>query len=159
MKSILYVGATLMIGASIYGFVDYKSTSHKKEFTSMYEEKKKTEPVVSTESKKTELVAEKKIASREKKVVIKKQAVNRKEDITSVKHNADDIATATNKVKEIEKPVVNVPVSKDSNVEKKVAKKKRKISTKMFSRAPIREEPGLPQPAKTELKKIEIKEQ
>ena len=38
MKSILYVGATLMIGASIYGFVEYKQTSQKKEFTSMYAE-------------------------------------------------------------------------------------------------------------------------
>ena len=33
MKSILYVGATLMIGASIYGFVDYKKTSRNNEFT------------------------------------------------------------------------------------------------------------------------------
>ena len=31
MKSILYAGAALMIGASIYGFVDYKKNSHKKE--------------------------------------------------------------------------------------------------------------------------------
>ena len=38
MKSILYVGAALMIGASIYGFVDYKKTSHKKEFIRMYED-------------------------------------------------------------------------------------------------------------------------
>jgi hypothetical protein len=36
MKSILYVGATLMIGASIYGFVDYKQTSQKKEFKEQY---------------------------------------------------------------------------------------------------------------------------
>jgi len=43
MKSILYVGATLMIGASIYGFVDYKKNNHKKEFTRMYE-REKNEP-------------------------------------------------------------------------------------------------------------------
>ncbi len=36
MKSVLYVGATLMIGASIYGFVDYKQTGSKKEFKDMY---------------------------------------------------------------------------------------------------------------------------
>ncbi len=48
MKSILYVGATLMIGASIYGFVDYKQTSQKKEFTNMYVEEKAKEPVVVT---------------------------------------------------------------------------------------------------------------
>ena len=48
MKSILYVGATLMIGASIYGFVDYKKTSHSKEFTGMYSAEKIKEPVVVT---------------------------------------------------------------------------------------------------------------
>jgi hypothetical protein len=36
MKSVLYVGAALMIGASIYGFVDYKHTRNKKEFKEMY---------------------------------------------------------------------------------------------------------------------------
>ncbi len=36
MKTILYAGAALMIGASIYGFVDYKSTQNKKEFKEMY---------------------------------------------------------------------------------------------------------------------------
>ena len=36
MKSMLYVGAALMIGASIYGFVDYKQTSKQKEFTKLY---------------------------------------------------------------------------------------------------------------------------
>ena len=51
MKSILYVGATLMIGASIYGFVDYKKTSQKKEFSTMYGEEKKKEVVVIAETK------------------------------------------------------------------------------------------------------------
>lgn len=46
MKSILYVGATLMIGASIYGFVDYAKTRNKKEFKDMYAEKTVTQPVV-----------------------------------------------------------------------------------------------------------------
>ena len=43
MKSILYVGATLMIGAGIYGFVDFKKTNRNKEFTKMYDSKKVTE--------------------------------------------------------------------------------------------------------------------
>jgi hypothetical protein len=38
MKTILYASAALMIGASIYGFVDYKSTQNKKEFKEMYAE-------------------------------------------------------------------------------------------------------------------------
>jgi hypothetical protein len=52
MKTILYAGAALMIGASIYGFVDYKSTQNKKEFKEMY-----AEPVQPTEE---EVVAEEK---------------------------------------------------------------------------------------------------
>ena len=52
MKSILYVGATLMIGASIYGFVDYKQTQGKKEFKEMYAEEK--EPVIMDEEKVTD---------------------------------------------------------------------------------------------------------
>jgi len=46
MKSILYIGATLMIGASIYGFVDYNKTRNKKEFKNLYAEKEVTQPVV-----------------------------------------------------------------------------------------------------------------
>ena len=79
MKSILYVGATLMIGASIYGFVDYKKTSHKKEFTTMYNDNKKTQ-LVTEDNKVTEpvvnknLVAEnKEIAGNEKKVAVKEK--------------------------------------------------------------------------------------
>lgn len=36
MKSFLYVGASLMIGASIYGIIDYQKTSHEKEFKTLY---------------------------------------------------------------------------------------------------------------------------
>jgi hypothetical protein len=50
MKSILYVGATLMVGASIYGFVNYEQTSKKKEFTNMYKE---TETEIPETKKKT----------------------------------------------------------------------------------------------------------
>jgi len=45
MKSILYVGATLMIGASIYGFVDYSKTRNKKEFKNMYSGTEVKQPV------------------------------------------------------------------------------------------------------------------
>jgi hypothetical protein len=59
MKSVLYVGATLMIGASIYGFVDYNKTSHNKEFKNMYSEKKVIDPNVISDNKITEPVIEK----------------------------------------------------------------------------------------------------
>jgi hypothetical protein len=38
MKPVLYVGAMLMVGATIYGFADYKKTSDTKEFKKMYSE-------------------------------------------------------------------------------------------------------------------------
>ena len=68
MKSILYVGATLMIGASIYGFVDYKKTSQKKEFSTMYGEEKKKAVVVIADNKTTEPVMKKEIKEIEKPV-------------------------------------------------------------------------------------------
>lgn len=36
MKPLLYIAAALMIGAAIYGFVDFKKKSHSKEFQSLY---------------------------------------------------------------------------------------------------------------------------
>ena len=39
MKAILYIGATLMVGASIYGFIDYKKSSHDKNFRNLYDSK------------------------------------------------------------------------------------------------------------------------
>lgn len=71
MKSILYVGATLMIGASIYGFVDYKKTSHNKKFSNMYAEKKGVVPEVVTDIKLTEPV----IIKGEEKIIDNKNAV------------------------------------------------------------------------------------
>jgi uncharacterized protein HemX len=87
MKSILYVGATLMIGASIYGFVDYKQTSHKKEFTTMYSEEKLAEPAMVAENK--ELSAELKkeeVANTEvKKTEVKKSTTKKKKSSSVVK--------------------------------------------------------------------------
>ena len=40
MKAILYVGGALMVAASIYGFIDYKKSSHNKNFRNLYENKK-----------------------------------------------------------------------------------------------------------------------
>jgi hypothetical protein len=38
MKSMLYVGAALMISATIYGFVDLKKSNNAKEFKNLYQE-------------------------------------------------------------------------------------------------------------------------
>ncbi len=56
MKSVLYVAAAFMIGASIYGFVDYSKTSRHKEFKTMYDEPEVKQPVVTEEKKQTEII-------------------------------------------------------------------------------------------------------
>jgi hypothetical protein len=88
MKSMLYVGAALMIGASIYGFVDYRETSRKKEFKKMYEHKDVNKPVV---------IEEKKSIVVEKKEDVKKETVETKKAST---------ITAKKEKKVTEKPVV-----------------------------------------------------
>lgn len=95
MKSILYVGATLMIGASIYGFVDYKQTHNKKEFKAMYVESpaepevkgeiNTTDPVIATVAKEDVRTTEKKTDVKTavvKNTVTKKKAVVKKKKRT-----------------------------------------------------------------------------
>lgn len=41
MKAILYIGAILMVGASIYGFIDYNKSSHDKNFKKLYDNKER----------------------------------------------------------------------------------------------------------------------
>ena len=65
MKSILYVGATLMIGASIYGFIDYQKTSRKKEFTNMYKDKEVNKPETVVNGKTTDPIKSKEITVKE----------------------------------------------------------------------------------------------
>lgn len=57
MKKMLFAGAVLMIGASVYGFVDYKKASQKNEFKNLYAEKQKEsvkDPVKDTNKVETE---------------------------------------------------------------------------------------------------------
>src|SRR5688572_20160730 len=94
MKSMLYVGATLMIGASIYGFVDYKQTHNTKEFKEMYSEKKAAAvPVVSTDE--VVPLAEKKATVRSKPVAGKKKAVAKEEKVTGIEPIAAEDKLAT----------------------------------------------------------------
>jgi len=140
MKSVLYVGATLMIGASIYGFVDYKKTSHDKEFTKMYEEPKTTEPVTVTDPVKNENVVKTETPvpakTTAKKGVSKKQVLPEEETVPSIKPIAEDEKMIVDD-KAIEKTTVTVTPSK-STVEKKVTKPRR-LSTKLFSRGALDE--------------------
>ena len=158
MKSILYVGATLMIGASIYGFVDYKQTSRNKEFTNMYDEEKKEESTIVITKKVTESVEKKEGIKEVKKVAIKKQAVSNEAPIVSIKPIAENERINTNEIKEIDQSATDIKIAEESGIEKTVTKK-RKFSTKLFSRGALDEryiEPKVK--SKTESKKIEIKE-
>jgi len=155
MKSILYVGATLMIGASIYGFVDYKKTSHSKTFTGMYELKEpveiKTNPAPAIQEKTEPVFAS-------KKTVVKNEPA--KEEVLTNKTKIDVISA-----EKIETdPVITetAPLKDNGTTERYKKAKKRKFSTKSFSRAPLREEREmveLPVPAKVKTKKTASKEQ
>ena len=140
MKSMLYVGATLMIGASIYGFVDYKSTSRKKEFKHMYTDEKTTipEPVVTTVEK--EPVVEKAISKNNKKEIVSKKRGSKEEVVPVIKPIAAEDKIVTEKTSLPEKTTVTVTPSTESFITKVVEKKKRKLSSRLFSRAPLRDE-------------------
>lgn len=137
MKSILYAGAALMIGASIYGFVDYSQASNKKEFNNMYTAEKE-KPAVATLKTGTDQPT--------------KQAI-RKEDKTGEKKNVTPVNIKAKKEDKSEK------YADEKKKEYKVKKGKRKLSTKLFSRAPLREEMEELPAQKNETKKTERKDQ
>ncbi|MBL7741190.1 MAG: hypothetical protein JNK14_18350 [Chitinophagaceae bacterium] len=110
MKSLLYAAVALMIGASIYGFVDYSKTKGQKEFTGMYDEKETTSPAVV-----------------ETKIPVEVVPVS---SIDKPGTPGND-RTKEEKVKK-EGSIVKNLVNK--------FKKKRKVDFESFSRAPLREE-------------------
>ncbi|MBL0132372.1 MAG: hypothetical protein IPP43_15765 [Chitinophagaceae bacterium] len=162
MKSILYVGATLMICASIYGFVDSKKTSRNKEFKNMYKESPVPEAVTVVTREKTEPVVKKENSSNPKTTKAKNQATKSSEYDLPIKPIPDEDKIAPKERKGIEKTTVNVSVSKEGSAEKST-KKKRKLNTKLFSRGSLDDRYVEPK-EKTELpkegvKKTENKEQ
>lgn len=112
MKSILYIGAVLMTGACIYGFVDYRKTSNRKEFKSLY----RTE----TASTKTALSPE------QVRDVNAIEKVNEKTKIAEPATGYSDV-DKTERAKEIS-PVKTV------NGTRKFSKRK-KLNYKLYSRA------------------------
>ena len=84
MKSILYIGATIMIGASIYGFFDYQKTSRNREFKKMYTEPVAKEPVVSDNKTVTTEIS---TNETEKKVVNTNTGEEKKTAVAKVKKN------------------------------------------------------------------------
>ncbi|MGH2552563.1 MAG: hypothetical protein ACRDEB_02535 [Chitinophagaceae bacterium] len=143
MKSILYVGATLMIGASIYGFVDYEKTKNKKEFTNMYKETTLAEPVIVPVSSKNNKEERKDILVNKKDKTVKSQKIKNN---NPVENNGESIEVTTPVPKEeklitkevkIDIPEVTVAPTKDNVSDKVVTHKKRKLSTKLFSRGAL----------------------
>lgn len=132
MKSILYAGAALMIGASIYGFVDYKKTSHKKQFTDMYKDVKENKPAPFV--RETSIVAERGVLKNDEKKVINKTTVTEKTALRNQKEVSKE------KMIPAEKIVLTNDEPEETGSKEKVKIHRKKISPKIFSRAPIREE-------------------
>lgn len=149
----LYVGAALMIGASIYGFVDYRQTHNKKEFKEMYAEKKSTVPATPVTTKSDELLlTEKKEPLSEKPASVKKKTVIKKSGRKSVQPiPEEDKMTAANNILVSEAIALPEP-PKESNAAKTV--KKKKIRKEFFSRGRMPDE-ELIEPVKKESKKTE----
>jgi hypothetical protein len=79
MKMIMYIGAALMIGAGIYGFVDYKKKNQSKEFQSLYRQEQKKEvqePVTADVTQAT--IAAPAVTEKKEAGVVNKETVVRK---------------------------------------------------------------------------------
>ena len=163
MKTILYIGATLMIGASIYRFVDYKKTSPNKEFTKMYDSKETIQPVINNENLLTGQAGIKKVVTKpetknnEKVAVIKKESLKKNEvaeEKTVTKMPMKPMETII-----AEKAATNIVLKENTAVETdKPVKKEKKLSYKLFSRAPL-EEKYIDKELKLKPKKTQNKEQ
>ena len=92
MKSILYAGAALMVAAGIYGIVDAKQNSSKKEFKAMYEEKKVAVPEETIVEENIAVVGKEEIKlaanNSTKKAVVKNIITKKKKAMTKKKKRA-----------------------------------------------------------------------
>lgn len=161
MKAILYAGAVLMTGASIYGFIDFKKSGRK--LSNLYETNQKTTPqrdaIIEVDKKEA---AEKSVTpvKAEAPVKVKKQAAL----LTSASKTEDKIIKPDNtpvtlETKEKSESLKTAALKENSNGKKiKVAKKKR-VNYKMFSRGALEERYIEKITPKPEIKKTETKEQ
>lgn len=111
MKSILYIGATLMIGASIYGFIDYKKASRNDALTKMYQP---VDPVPVVE---------------EEDITFTTPAVA---NVTT--QSKELVATPA-----VSKTVATEKVTKKAVVKKAKMKKKKRLDSRLFSRGRMEE--------------------
>jgi hypothetical protein len=133
MKSMLYIGATLMIGATIYGFVDLRKTNQRGELKNLYHEAEIKPPTenASTIIEETKLdakEAESRVVNLEKKVVTegeskKQEAVHKKsEHKKGVSYKKFSRAALREDVVQPEVPAT--PVVKKTEVTEKAPEKK-----------------------------------
>jgi hypothetical protein len=122
MKSILYMGAVLMTGACIYGFVDYRKAINNKEFKSLY----RSETAATKTSPSEEQVS----------------------DIKNIeKVNEKTIPAGLLTGDKPEAPKLKEVKSADS---KRKATKRKKLNYKLYSRAALEERPLKVPAVKTE---------
>ncbi len=135
MKSILYAGAVLMAGACIYGFTEYRNSSQNEGFKEMYTEEKPVKAAnLPAVTEKQETVAT--VPAKSKSELFRKKTVRVVEDVKETKSLSRPERMESTETAKIEKADVDLAPS-----EKLVVKKKKKrVNSKMFSRAPIREE-------------------
>jgi hypothetical protein len=136
MKAILYAGAALMAGASIYGFIDYKKSSHDKAFTNLY---KSHEPIVVSDVKepvteiKTVSVPEKSEAKKATTVAVKKTTVT-----PVVKKEGESKPSGKMNINPIETVKTETVKATISSVKSSSVKKKKKVlNHKLFSRGAL----------------------
>jgi len=144
MKTILYAGMALMIGAGIYGFADYNKTSRDKKFSGMYDDNKTktvTLPVTITagETGKTEAVVKPEARKEKKRLAasVKTTApLPAVKPVTAAEKNSsvNDIHSGQSMTDEL------VPAGDQAVSEKVKTIKRKKVKTRLFSRAPIRED-------------------
>jgi len=157
MKSMLYVGATLMIGASIYGFVDYKQTRAKKEFREMYSEEKKTQPAVVVAKEEVKMTEPEKTTVVKKRPVTATKKTNVKEKVIDpIQPIAEGDKMVPARTNLAEEPIPAVEPAKESSILKTV--KKKKIRKEFFSRGRMPEEAVIEKPIKKESTKTASKE-
>jgi hypothetical protein len=147
MKAILFTGALLMVGASIYGFIDYRDSAGKKSFKSLYSAEKPNSASAVETKKEAEVSSGnftpvKTARTKEVRVEGKEsEPLTYKKDVTPVETIKETLETKAVTVK-------------DEKARSKSSKKK-KVKTKMFSRGAI-DRPQEFEPV-AETKKLETK--
>jgi hypothetical protein len=119
-----------MIGAGIYGFVDYKKTTHNKEFTKMYDSKEEIE--LAKDDKSVNDITKKTETEIKEKSIAKKQT-ERKDEFTENELVTED-PVVTTEATIPEKTTLSTSLKEMiANPDKPV----KKLNYKLFSRAPL----------------------